>query len=105
MNGPHVIYDGFSIHVWLWMEALGLAPVGEACRFVEGGARIALDGELPLNTGGGQLSAGRFHGFGHIHEACVQLWGRGGGRQVANARTCVVSNGGYGYGAMVLRRD
>lgn len=99
------IYDGFSIHVWMWLEALGLVPPGEACRFVEGGARIALDGELPLNTGGGQLSAGRFHGYGHIHEATVQLWGRGGGRQVRDARTCVISNGGYGYGAMVLRRD
>lgn len=99
------IYDGFSIHVWLWMEALGLVPRGEACRFVEGGSRIALDGELPLNTGGGQLSAGRFHGYGHIHEATVQLWGRGGGRQVSDARTCIISNGGYGYGAMILRRD
>lgn len=99
------IYDGFSIHVWLWMEALGLVPRGEACRFVEGGSRIALDGELPLNTGGGQLSAGRFHGYGHIHEATVQLWGRGGGRQVQQARTCIISNGGYGYGAMILRRD
>ena len=99
------IYDGFSIHVWMWMEALGLIPRGEAGRFFEGGHRIALDGELPINTGGGQLSAGRFHGYGHIHEATVQLWGRGGGRQVREARTCVISNGGYGYGAMVLRRD
>lgn len=99
------IYDGFSIHVWLWMEALGLVPRGECGRFFEGGSRVALDGELPINTGGGQLSAGRFHGYGHIHEATVQLWGRGGGRQVKGARTCVISNGGYGYGAMVLRRD
>lgn len=99
------IYDGFSIHVWLWMEALGLVPRGEACRFVEGGKRIAIDGELPLNTGGGQLSAGRFHGYGHIHEATIQLWGRGGERQVKDAQTCIISNGGYGYGAMILRRD
>lgn len=99
------IYDGFSIHVLLWLEAAGLCPPGEAARFVEGGARIALDGELPLNTSGGQLSAGRFHGYGHTHEACLQLWGRGGGRQVRDAKSCVVVNGGYGYGAMVLRRD
>ena len=99
------IYDGFSIHTWMWMEALGLVGRGEAAAFVEGGRRIATDGELPLNTGGGQLSAGRFHGYGHSYEACVQLWGRGGGRQVKDARTCVVANGGYGYGAMLLRRD
>ena len=99
------IYDGFSIHVWLWLEAVGLFAPGEAARFIEGGTRTALDGELPLNTSGGQLSAGRFHGYGHTHEGCLQLWGRGGGRQVKDARTCIVANGGYGYGAMLLRRD
>lgn len=99
------IYDGFSIHVWLWMEALRLVERGEAASFVEGGTRIALDGDLPLNTGGGQLSAGRFHGYGHTHEACLQLWGRGGNRQVQGAQSCIISNGGYGYGAMLLKRD
>lgn len=99
------IYDGFSIHTLLWLESLGMVPKGEAARFVEGGTRIDLDGELPLNTGGGQLSAGRFHGYGHIHEACVQLWGLGGERQVDNAKTAVVACGGYGFGAMLLRSD
>jgi acetyl-CoA acetyltransferase len=99
------IYDGFAIHTLMWMEALGLTGKGEAAAFVEGGERIALTGELPLNTGGGQLSGGRFHGYGHTHEACVQLWGRGGGRKVAGAKTAVVANGGYGFGAMVLRLD
>lgn len=99
------IYDGFSIHVWLWLEAVGLCAHGEAARFIEGGTRVALGGELPLNTSGGQLSAGRFHGYGHTHEACTQLWERGGDRQVAGAQTCMVVNGGYGYGAMLLRRS
>jgi acetyl-CoA acetyltransferase len=99
------IYDGFSIHVLLWLEGLRLTGRGEAARFVEGGSRIGLDGELPLNTSGGQLSAGRFHGYGHTYEATAQLWGRGGGRQVKDARTCIIANGGYGFGAMLLRRD
>ena len=46
------------------------------------GQRIARDGELALNTHGGQLSAGRLHGYGFLHEACVQLWGEAGERQV-----------------------
>lgn len=98
------IYDGFSILTLLWLEALSLCGAGEAAAFVEGGHRIGLSGELPLNTSGGQLSAGRFHGYGHMHEACIQLWGEGGGRQVAGARTCLVAAGGYGYGAMLLKR-
>ena len=99
------IYDGFSILTLLWLEALQLCERGEAARFVEGGSRIGLDGELPLNTSGGQLSAGRFHGYGHTYEACLQLWGRGGERQVRDAQVCAVANGGFGYGALLLKRD
>jgi acetyl-CoA acetyltransferase len=98
------LYDGFSIHVLMWLEALQLCGRGEAASFVEGGKRIGLDGELPLNTSGGQLSAGRFHGFGHIYEACLQLWGRAGERQIKDADVGIVSNGGFGVGAFVLRR-
>ncbi len=99
------IYDGFSILTLLWMESLGLCQRGEAAAFVEGGTRIGLNGELPLNTSGGQLSAGRFHGYGHTYEACLQLWGKAGARQVKNAKVCMLANGGYGYGAMLLKRD
>lgn len=99
------IYDGFSIHVPIWLEAVQLLPRGEALRFIAGGENTAIGGKLPLNTGGGQLSAGRFHGFGHIHEACTQLWGRGEGRQVPGVQTAMAVNGGYGYGAMLMRTD
>lgn len=98
------IYDGFSILTLLWMESLSLCKRGEAAAFVEGGTRIGLGGELPMNTSGGQLSAGRFHGYGHSFEACEQLWGRAGARQVPDAKTCVVANGGFGYGALLLKR-
>jgi acetyl-CoA acetyltransferase len=99
------IYDGFSILTLLWLEALGFCGRGEAAAFVEGGDRIGLDGQLPMNTSGGQLSAGRFHGYGHTYEACLQLWGRAGDRQVKDARVCAVSNGGFGYGALLLGRS
>ena len=71
------LYDGFSFLTLPWIEALGFCGRGESGPFVEGGHRIRLGGELPLNTSGGQLSAGRLHGYGHVHEACVQLWDRG----------------------------
>jgi acetyl-CoA acetyltransferase len=90
------LYDGFSILVLLWLEALGFCPPGESGAFVELGTRIGLAGELPLNTHGGQLSAGRMHGFGLLHEACVQLRGAAEGRQVDGAEVALVSNGGLG---------
>lgn len=74
------LYDGFSILTLIWLEALGLCGKGEGGPFVEGGTRISRTGALPLNTGGGQLSAGRLHGFGHLHEACIQLRGAAGDR-------------------------
>jgi acetyl-CoA acetyltransferase len=76
------LYDGFSFIALSWLEALGFCGKGEGGPFIEGGARIARDGVIPLNTHGGQLSAGRLHGYGFLHEACVQLWGDGGDRQV-----------------------
>ena len=99
------IYDGFSIHTLMWLEAMQLCGRGEAAAFVDGGTRTGPDGELPLNTSGGQLSQGRFHGYGHTYEACLQLFGRGGERQVKDAKVCAVANGGYGYGGLLLRRD
>ncbi len=87
------LYDGFSILTLLWLESLGFCAEGDSGPFVEGGRRIALDGELPLATGGGQLSGGRLHSFGHLHEAVLQLRGDAGERQVAGAEVAVVSSG------------
>lgn len=99
------LYDGFTFLTFAWLEALGLCGVGEAGPFVEGGTRIALGGELPLNTYGGQLSAGRMHGYWVLHEACLQLRGEAGGRQVADPEVALVSNGGGPLaGCMLLTR-
>ena len=89
------LYDGFTFLTFAWLEALGICGDGEAGPFVEGGARIALDGALPLNTYGGQLSAGRMHGYWVLHEACLQLRGDAAEHQVARQpEVAVVSNGG-----------
>ena len=88
------------------MEGLGFCGIGEAKDFLDGGQNIARDGVIPLNTHGGQLSHGRTHGMGLIHEAVTQLRGEAGARQVANARTAVTSSGGLTpSGVMLLRRD
>jgi acetyl-CoA acetyltransferase len=97
------VYDGWSILTLLWLEALGLCGRGEAASFVEGGSRIARSGDLPVNTGGGQLSAGRLHGYVQVHEACVQLRGEGGSRQVApHPEVAVVSTGANHFAGCLL---
>jgi acetyl-CoA acetyltransferase len=100
------LYDGFSMLTLLWLEALGFCGIGEAGQFVDGGQRIGLRGELPLNTQGGQLSAGRLHGLGFLHEACTQLWGEAGERQVpGQPEVAVASAGGETFsGCLLLTR-
>ncbi|HEY8545884.1 MAG TPA: thiolase family protein [Acidimicrobiales bacterium] len=97
------LYDGFTFLTIAWLEALGLCGPGEGGPFVEGGERIALDGELPLNTYGGQLSAGRLHGYWVLHEACLQLRGAAGERQVPGSpEVAVVSAGGGPIAGCIL---
>ena len=89
-----LLYDGFSFNAISWLEALGFCGIGEAKDWLDGGRRIALDGDLPVNPHGGQLSEGRTHGFGFLYEAVAQLRGEAAERQVADARTAVVTSGG-----------
>ena len=87
------LYDGFSWLTLAWIEAMGFCAKGESGSYVEGGANIAPDGPMPLNTSGGQLSAGRLHGFGHLHEAVMQLRGTAN-IQVAGCEVAAVGAGG-----------
>ncbi|WP_414900228.1 thiolase family protein [Sphingomonas flavalba] len=96
------LYDGFSFLVLTWLEGLGFCARGEGGPFVEGGTRIARDGDLPLNTFGGQLGAGRLHGFGFAHEAVVQLRGLGGARQIAGDPKVAIATSGGGPLATAL---
>ncbi|MBB2939948.1 acetyl-CoA acetyltransferase/uncharacterized OB-fold protein [Amycolatopsis bartoniae] len=100
-----LLYDGFTFNALSWLERLGFCGLGEATDFIAGGKTIALDGELPLNPHGGQLSAGRMHGYGFTREAMLQLRGEAGDRQVPDARVAVVTNGGgVPSGAILLRK-
>ncbi|WP_406333427.1 thiolase C-terminal domain-containing protein [Streptomyces sp. NBC_00203] len=100
------LYDGFTFNCLSWIEALGFCGIGEARDFLDGGKNIARDGVLPLNTHGGQLSHGRTHGMGLVHEAVAQLRGEAGARQVPGARVAVASSGGLTpSGVLLLRAD
>jgi len=87
------LYDDYPIVVAIEMEELGLYEAGEAGRFLaETG--FGIDGEVPLNTGGGQLCAGQAGvagGFLQLLEAVRQLRGEGGDRQVPGAERGIVT--------------
>ncbi len=101
-----LVYDGFTFNAVSWLEALGFCPLGEAQDWLDGGKRIALGGELPVNPHGGQLSEGRTHGFGFLYEAVKQLRHEADGRQVTDATTAVVTTGGgTPSGVLLLQRD
>lgn len=101
------LYDGFSYHTINWLENLGVCGTFEAKDFIEGGTRIALDGEFPINTNGGALSAGRMHAYGQVHEACTQLWSLAGDRQVTGKPKVAVMTtaGGPLAGCFLLARE
>jgi acetyl-CoA acetyltransferase len=100
-----LVYDGFTFNAVSWIEALGFCGLGETQDWLDGGRRIALGGELPVNTHGGQLSEGRTHGFGFLYEAVTQLRHAAGDRQVDGAVTAVVTTGGgTPSGVLLLQR-
>lgn len=101
------LYDPFTIVTLCLLEEYGLCEPGGAGEFVRSGG-IAPGGKLPLNTGGGQLSGFYLQGMTPLAEAIVQLRGAGGDRQVAGARTALVTGIGGRmdhHEALVLARD
>lgn len=87
------LYDDFTIAVLMQLEELGFCARGGGAAFILN-TDLSYRGKLPLNTGGGQISAGQpgLAGGGvNLCEAVRQLAGAGGARQVANARNALVT--------------
>src|SRR5690606_10949433 len=77
-------YDDFIIANMIQMEMLGFCKRGQGPAFIKE-TDFTHTGDLPLNTGGGQISAGQpgLAGGGvNLVEAVRQLFGEGGPRQV-----------------------
>jgi acetyl-CoA acetyltransferase len=90
------------------LEDYGFCAKGEGGPFVAGGA-LSLDGALPANTSGGQLSEGHVEGMLQIVEAVRQLRREHPTeRQVQGAETALVSGHGGNaacHSTLVLGRE
>ncbi|SER17806.1 Acetyl-CoA acetyltransferase [Solimonas aquatica] len=69
-----MIYDAFSPHVLLQLEAFGFCKPGEAKDFVKSGG-MSLDGALPTNTNGGLSGEAYIHGMNSMIEGVRQIRG------------------------------
>jgi len=88
------IYDCFTYMVLVQLEDYGFCAKGEGGAFVESGA-LRLNGALPTNTSGGQLSEAHVEGMLQVVEGVRQLQGKyGPDRQVPNAEIGLVSGHG-----------
>ena len=94
-------YVDFIIAIMMQLEMLGFCGRGRGCAFIKDND-FSHTGKLPLNTGGGQISAGQVGlagGGTNLVEAVRQLLGEAGRRQVANTRNAMVTGiGGIPYG-------
>ena len=90
------LYDDYPVITAMQLEDLGFCEKGAAPPFIRANT-FTVDGSLPLNTSGGQLSvgqAGAAGGYLGLVECLRQLTGRALGAQVPQARHGLVS--GFG---------
>jgi acetyl-CoA acetyltransferase len=88
-------YDDFIIAIMIQFEAFGFCKPGEGVQFIRE-HDFAYNGDLPLNTGGGQISAGQAACSSHnLIEAVRQLMREGGERQIKNTENALVTGIGW----------
>ena len=86
------LYDDYIIVVYLQIEDLGFCAKGDLGFFDK--TDFTFKGQIPIQTGGGMINCGQpstAGGMLHVLEAVRQLRGDGGERQVAGAKTGLVS--------------
>jgi acetyl-CoA acetyltransferase len=93
-------YDDFIIAIMLQLEHVGFSSPGRGAEFILN-TNMTHRGDLPLNTGGGQISAGQpgLAGGGlNLVEAVRQMFGDGGDRQIKRTQNAMVTGiGGIPY--------
>ncbi len=88
-----MLYDDFLIALLITLEDIGFCEKGKGAEFVLN-TDLSYKGTLPLNTSGGQISAGQpgLAGGGlNLVEGVRQMFGEAGERQVSDPRNCMVT--------------
>jgi acetyl-CoA acetyltransferase len=107
------LYDDYPVMEFMQLEGLQLAPRGESHLFLRD-FDVRFSGDFPINTGGGQLSAGQAGASGGmigVVEGVLQLRGEGGARQARCRRGVLAGYGMVAYGrglscsAAIIARD
>lgn len=101
-------YDCFTYMALTQIEDYGFCEKGEGGEFIASGA-LRLDGAIPTNTSGGQLSEGHVEGMLQVVEGVRQLRHEyPAERQVPDARLALVSGHGGNtvcHTTLILERD
>lgn len=87
-----VVYDAFSPIVLWQLEAWGFCGQGESGDFVKDGS-LKIDGRLPTNTHGGQLSEAYIHGVNGIVEATRLVRGSSANQPSKDINHALVTSG------------
>jgi acetyl-CoA acetyltransferase len=96
-------YDCFTIALLVQLEDYGFCAKGDGGPYAASGA-LEVDGALPVNTSGGNLSEGYVHGMSHVLEGVRQIRGESTS-QVDGAEVCLVTSGiPVVSGAMILQK-
>lgn len=103
------LHDAFTIEELLYIEAIGLSPLGRAPADLDAG-HFDIGGRVAVSASGGLLSMGHPigpTGVGQICEIITQLRGEAGGRQHPAAKTGLAHMVGVGAVCLVhvLRKE
>ncbi len=96
-----VLYDAFTSIVLFQLESFRFCKRGEAHEFVKGGT-LGLDGRLPCNTNGGQLSEAHLQGINGITEGVRLIRGTSVNQPKKSDHALVTSGVGVPTSAMIL---
>lgn len=82
------ISENFSAHELMIYESLGFCGKGEGGKFIDSG-ETQMGGTIPVNPSGGVLSSNvaMANGLIRVAEIALQLMGKAGKRQIADAKT------------------